>query len=175
MYHEKITSNSKWDWGPTVRPEKVANWAPDSWAPGPSCPGPNCPPWKSGKLGPEKLPSQKQINHKKTKYWIKIQTHMLPTVQGPTVRSEKVANWAPGPNSPGPNLSITRSTSRCSQGQLRVYPCPQMHLFWFEDSERSVRSIYKSQFKNNFYVVKLCEVSKKLWSCRKVASVVIFL
>ena len=62
--------------GPTICPEKVANWATDSWAPGPSCPGPNCPPPKSGKLGPGQLgpgnvPSQKQINHKKTKHWIK--------------------------------------------------------------------------------------------------------
>ena len=38
--------------GPTVRPQKVANWAPDSRAPGPSCPGPDCPLSKSGKLGP---------------------------------------------------------------------------------------------------------------------------
>ena len=29
--------------GPTVRLEKMDDWAPHSWAPGPDCPGPNLP------------------------------------------------------------------------------------------------------------------------------------
>ena len=43
--------------GPTVHPEKVANWAPR-----PSCPGPNCPPWKSGKLGTRQLGPGAQLS-----------------------------------------------------------------------------------------------------------------
>ena len=74
---KNIIANTKWARGPTVRPEKVANWALHSWAPGPGCPGPkkvanwalgpgcpglNCLPLKSGKFGPRQLGPGAQLS-----------------------------------------------------------------------------------------------------------------
>ena len=102
---------------PTVRTEKVANWAP-----GPSCPGSNYPPPKSGKFGPGPGPNCPPLKNGKLGPGQMAPGSSCPRPNCPPPKTGKLGPTVRGPICPEP-----LSCQPAPTFEFFTQPTPQCH------------------------------------------------